>query len=94
VHGPHVHNFTDVYASLDEVGGAVRIMDTGALAGQVLHWLTHASSARQAGRQALAVVTELGGAADRVMQALDPLLASASLAQGRATPNHPGRSRL
>jgi 3-deoxy-D-manno-octulosonic-acid transferase len=83
VHGRHVHNFTDVYATLDADGGAVNVPDTGALAGQVLHWLNHAQAARAAGRQAMQVVTGLAGAADKVMQALDPLLARANLARVR-----------
>jgi 3-deoxy-D-manno-octulosonic-acid transferase len=83
VHGRHVHNFTDVYASLDADGGAVNVPDTGALAGQVLHWLSHAGIARDAGRRAMTVVNEFSGAADRVMQALDPLLARAELIRGR-----------
>lgn len=85
VHGPHVGNFTDVYASLNKSGGAVSVPDTGALAGQVLHWLSHTGIARDAGRSALAAVTELSGAADRVMQALDPLLARAELQRERGT---------
>jgi 3-deoxy-D-manno-octulosonic-acid transferase len=84
LHGPHVHNFTDVYASLDEKGGAVKTPDAGALAGQVLHWLSHPAEARRAGRQAGQIVGELAGAADRVMTALDPLLARATLARAEA----------
>lgn len=83
IHGPHVHNFTDVYASLDQAQGAVKVPDTGALAGQVLHWLNHAQAARAAGRHAMQVVSGLAGAADKVMQALDPLLARANLARVR-----------
>lgn len=84
VHGRHVNNFTDVYATLDADGGAVNVPDTGALAGQVLHWLSHASAARDAGRRAMSLVSNLSGAADRVMQALDPLLARAELKRGRS----------
>lgn len=84
VHGPHVDNNRDIYEALDEAGGAVKVPDTGALAGQVLHWLNHANLARQAGRQAMAAAAELSGAADRVMQALDPLLARAELKRARS----------
>jgi 3-deoxy-D-manno-octulosonic-acid transferase len=84
LHGPHVHNFTDVYASLNEKGGAVKTPDAGALAGQLLHWLSHPSEARGAGRQAGQIVGEFTGAADRVMTALDPLLARAALARAEA----------
>ncbi len=81
-HGPEVHNFADVYASLDQAGGAAQVSDAGALAGRVHLWLTDAGQARAAGRAALAAVGELTGAAERVMQALDPLLARAELRRG------------
>jgi 3-deoxy-D-manno-octulosonic-acid transferase len=86
IHGPHVHNFLDVYASLDERGGAVSAPDAAALAEQVGRWLSQPQQARQAGRQALQIVLEFTGAADRIMQALDPLLARASLAHARLAP--------
>lgn len=79
IHGPHIHNFIDVFASLDDGGGAVKVHDTGALAGQVLHWLTHPTGARAAGRQAALTVTELNGATDRIMHAMEPLLATADM---------------
>jgi 3-deoxy-D-manno-octulosonic-acid transferase len=86
IHGQHVDNNRDIYDMLDASGGAVKVPDTGALAGQVLHWLNHAALARQAGRQAMSAAAELSGAADRVMQALDPLLARAELQRGRNLP--------
>ncbi|MCX7340869.1 MAG: 3-deoxy-D-manno-octulosonic acid transferase [Hyphomicrobiales bacterium] len=86
VHGPHIHNFIDVFASLNDGGGAVRVHDTGALAGQVLQWLMHANEARTAGRLAAQGVAALTGATDRSMQAMDPLLARAGLVARRAAP--------
>jgi 3-deoxy-D-manno-octulosonic-acid transferase len=79
VHGPQVHNFTDVYAALDDSGGAAQVGDAGALAGRVHQWLTDAARTRAAGRAALAAVSEMTGAADKVIQALEPLLARADL---------------
>lgn len=84
LHGPHVHNFTDVYASLDECGGACAVADAGELARLVGGWLDDASLARAVGRKAHAAVSEMSGAADRVMQALDPLLARSALKTSRA----------
>lgn len=81
VHGPHVHNFTDVYAALDGSGGAVKVTDAGALAGQVHAWLTDGAAARAVGRVAQAQVNRLGGAADRTMAAIEPLLARSQLAR-------------
>ncbi len=83
LHGPHVRNFLDVYQSLDEQGGALTVADTSELAGALDRWFQDASLSRAAGRKAHAVVGELTGAADRVMQALDPLLARAALRASR-----------
>jgi 3-deoxy-D-manno-octulosonic-acid transferase len=86
IHGPHVDNNRDIYGSLDKSGGAIQVPDTGALAGQVLHWLTHANEARTTGRLAAQGVAALTGATDRIMQAIDPLLARAGLMARRAEP--------
>jgi 3-deoxy-D-manno-octulosonic-acid transferase len=86
IHGPHVDNNRDIYGSLDKSGGAIQVPDTGALAGQVLRWLTHANEARTTGRLAAQGVAALTGATDRIMQAIDPLLARAGLMARRAEP--------
>lgn len=84
LHGPHVHNFTDVYAQLNEAGGAALAEDAAAIAETLSQWFADASRSRRIGRSALAVVSEMGGAAERVMQSLDPLLARAALRAGRS----------
>jgi 3-deoxy-D-manno-octulosonic-acid transferase len=86
VHGPHTHNFTDVYSLLDESGGAVKVTDAGALAGQVHAWLKDGAAARAVGRMAQAQVMGLGGVADRTMAAIEPLLARGALAGREAAP--------
>lgn len=83
LHGPHVHNFTDVYASLDRSGGAVNVDGADSLARRLEQWFTDASLSREVGRRAFAAVGEMAGAADRVMAGLDPLLARARLNVGR-----------
>lgn len=74
LHGPHVTNFTDVYALLDQTGGAQIVSDTDTLARSALRLLTDPSAARSSARIAAQAVAELSGAADKVMHALDPLL--------------------
>lgn len=84
LHGPHVQNFTDVYASLDAGGGAIEVADADTLARTLLGWFEDARTAREVGRRAFAAVAAMGGAADRVMQALDPLLARGALKARRS----------
>ncbi len=74
VHGPHVFNFTDVFAALDAAGGARQVDDSEALAKQLGQWLAN-DDARQATIDAgTAVVVHLGGALDRTIAALTPYL--------------------
>lgn len=81
VHGPHVANASDVFAALDESGGAVAIENEEGLARVVYYWLSDPKAARQAARAASITVEELGGALHRTLQAIEPLLMRASMRQ-------------
>ncbi|MGL4727363.1 MAG: 3-deoxy-D-manno-octulosonic acid transferase [Bosea sp. (in: a-proteobacteria)] len=74
LHGPHVTNFAEVYAALDEAGGARLVADTQGLAETASHFLKDRAAARASARIAGATVAGLGGAAERIMLALDPML--------------------
>lgn len=74
VHGPHVHNFTDLYAGLDRAGGAVQVADGEALLRQFAVWLTDALQRRRVSDLAKQVVIEQGGALDRTLSSLEPYL--------------------
>jgi 3-deoxy-D-manno-octulosonic-acid transferase len=74
LHGPHVGNFADIYASLDKARGAARVTDAGKLALRAGAWLgdpVERRSVATAGERAIAV---LGGALERTAAALDPYL--------------------
>lgn len=74
VHGPHVFNFTDVFAALDAAGGAGRAATLEQLVKQLGQMLGD-SAARQASIDAAEqVVARLGGALERTLAALDPYL--------------------
>ena len=79
VHGPHVANAEDVFAALDASGGAVMARDSEALARVVYYWLSDPRAAREAARAASITVEDLGGALQRTMQAIEPLLMRASM---------------
>ncbi|HVV42286.1 MAG TPA: 3-deoxy-D-manno-octulosonic acid transferase [Nitrobacter sp.] len=84
VHGPHVFNFTDIYAALDGAGGARQVTDAETLAKQ-LGQLLNDSAARQLSTAAASrVVEKLGGALDRTLAALQPYLLQLQLEQGAA----------
>jgi 3-deoxy-D-manno-octulosonic-acid transferase len=73
LHGPHVHNFTDTYARLDQEGAAITVAEKN-FAETLDGLLTHPARMREMRRRALAIVTELSGAADRTMSEIAPFL--------------------
>ena len=75
LHGPHVGNFVEVYATLDADKGAVQIDDAAALARAVQFLLTDPAMLRRMGRAAATSVEKLGGAARETIAAVTPLLA-------------------
>ncbi|WP_293867071.1 3-deoxy-D-manno-octulosonic acid transferase [uncultured Alsobacter sp.] len=80
IHGPHVHNFTDVYAALDREGGSVAVPDAQGLANTVGTLLSDVARLRTMARAAGETVEGLGGAVDRTMQAIEPFLMHMHLA--------------
>ncbi len=75
LHGPHIHNFTDVFATLDRDGGSRAAGDADAIAGEVIALLGDAAALRAMGGRAFATVDALTGATERSMAALEPYLA-------------------
>jgi 3-deoxy-D-manno-octulosonic-acid transferase len=74
LHGPHVHNFVDVFAALDRSGGAIAVSDGEHLARTLEHLLVDGHGMRVMARHAGETVETLGGAVDRTMQAIEPFL--------------------
>ncbi len=77
LHGPHVENFSEVYSTFHREGGAIEVADAEALARQIALLLTDESRRRQLVEGARRAAGSLGGATDRVMQALHPMLVEA-----------------
>jgi 3-deoxy-D-manno-octulosonic-acid transferase len=74
LHGPHVWNFSEIYAALDANHGADVVADVGKLAvrlGALLKDDNQRTALVAAGRE---TVKALGGALDRTLAALDPYL--------------------
>ncbi len=75
LHGPHVGNFSQVYATLDAVKGAAQVDDAAALARAIQVLLTEPATLRRMGRAAATSVEKLGGAARATVAAIEPYLA-------------------
>lgn len=74
VHGPHVWNFTDIYAMLDQAHGAERIEDESGLAPALGRLLSQPTVHQQVTAAARTTVESLGGALERTLQSLEPYL--------------------
>lgn len=74
LHGPHVHNFADIYAALDSARGAEQVTDAGKLAVRVGAWLADPPNRQAAAAAATRTVEQLAGALERTLSALDPYL--------------------
>jgi len=72
LHGPHVWNFADIYAALDEARGAEQVTDVGKLAVRMGALLTDTHARAMVVAAARATVASLGGGLDRTLAALDP----------------------
>src|ERR1041384_7462166 len=74
LHGPHVWNFNEIYAALDEARGAEEVLDVNRLAVRIGAWLTDAAARKQVADAGLATVEQLGGALQRHPAAIEPYL--------------------
>lgn len=79
LHGPHVHNFTDVYAALDESGGAFTVEEGDLLAPVLGDLLADPGLTREMARAAAAVIAAEGGAVERTLQSIEPFIAQLKL---------------
>jgi 3-deoxy-D-manno-octulosonic-acid transferase len=74
LHGPHVWNFAEIYAALDAAHGAELVSNEETLASRLDAWLADPAAHRAAADAAAATMSELGGALERTMAAIDPYL--------------------
>jgi 3-deoxy-D-manno-octulosonic-acid transferase len=74
VHGPHIWNFAEIYATLDGAHGAELIADEEALIACLAGWIAHPAARKIVADAALVAVDKLGGALERTFAALEPYL--------------------
>jgi 3-deoxy-D-manno-octulosonic-acid transferase len=72
LHGPHVWNFAEIYAALDQANGAEQVQDAGKLAASLAAWLKDAARRQAVAAAAHKTVAALCGALERTLLALDP----------------------
>lgn len=81
LHGPHVHNFTEVYAALRAAHGSFEVTDAAGLGEAAVRLLTETRQLDDMAANAAAKVEEMSGAIQRTIDALDPLIIQAQLRQ-------------
>jgi 3-deoxy-D-manno-octulosonic-acid transferase len=80
LHGPMVGNFADVYAALDDAGGALGVARPEDLGETLVALFANAARLRAMARAAGVTVERRAGAVERSMRALAPLLTAAGAA--------------
>jgi 3-deoxy-D-manno-octulosonic-acid transferase len=81
LHGPHVWNFAEIYAMLDDTHGAEAVMDEESLTERIGIWLADGALRRSVAEAAAKTVGQLGGGLQRTLAALDPYLMQLRLEQ-------------
>jgi 3-deoxy-D-manno-octulosonic-acid transferase len=83
LHGPHIHNFTEVFDVLDRSRGAIMVKDTAGLARAVSELLGNAALTRDMARAASDAIQSLGGAVERTLQSIEPFIVQMKLGARR-----------
>jgi 3-deoxy-D-manno-octulosonic-acid transferase len=81
VHGPHVWNFAEIYATLDQAHGAELVADEDALTARLAEWLAKPAARTAVADAGKATAGKLGGALERTLSALEPYLVRLRLEQ-------------
>ena len=75
LHGPHVHNFAEVYEQLDRAAPTAPVIDAAGLASAIRAWLDDPAAAAAHVAAATRAVAPLTGALEATIGALQPYLA-------------------
>jgi len=81
LHGPHIWNFAELYATLDQAHGAELVDDEEALTTRLGGWLADPSARTAVAQAGVDAVEKLSGALERTLAALDPYLMQLRLEQ-------------
>jgi 3-deoxy-D-manno-octulosonic-acid transferase len=81
LHGPHVWNFAEIYATLDKARGAEAVADEEMLTIRLGAWLAEPALYKAVAARGAQTVGQLGGALGHTLAALDPYLMQLRLEQ-------------
>ncbi len=81
LHGPHVWNFAEIYAALDEAHGAEMMLDASKLTAGFGALLAQPEARQRVADSARMTVEQLSGALERTLKSLDPYLMQLRLRQ-------------
>ncbi len=81
LHGPHVWNFAEIYAALDEAHGAEPLADANKLAAGFAALLARPEARARVAGAARTTVDRLSGALERALHSLEPYLMQLGLQQ-------------
>jgi 3-deoxy-D-manno-octulosonic-acid transferase len=81
LHGPHIWNFAELYATLDEAHGAELVADEEALTSKLGAWLDDQQARTAVAKAGAETVAKLSGALERTLAAIDPYLMQLRLEQ-------------
>ena len=81
LHGPHVTNFQDLYAALDEAHAAIPVTDSDSFAAAVSELLSDGKAREQMRGAAFEVIERNSGALARTLASIEPYLMQLSLSR-------------
>ncbi|HTV87953.1 MAG TPA: 3-deoxy-D-manno-octulosonic acid transferase, partial [Stellaceae bacterium] len=81
LHGPHVWNFAEIYADLDQAHAAEPVADEAALIARLGAWLADPAAHAAVADAAIKTVQSLSGGLERTLAALQPYLLQLRLEQ-------------
>jgi 3-deoxy-D-manno-octulosonic-acid transferase len=81
LHGPHVFNFSELYAKLDAAQGAEAVTDAETLTALLGEWLANDAVRQSVASAGATTVEQLGGALKHTLAALNPYLMQLRLEQ-------------
>jgi 3-deoxy-D-manno-octulosonic-acid transferase len=83
VHGPHVQNFAELYAALDQAHGAEVVPDVGRLIASLAALLSQPDVRVRVAEAARATIEAQSGALERTLQSLEPYLMQLQLSAAK-----------
>lgn len=89
LHGPHIHNFTEVYGILQDHHAALQVEDADSLGRAVVQLLSQPAILERMAGLALSQMTQISGAVRQTLEALEPLVLQARIVSSSRAGDRP-----